>query len=171
MRKVAEKNPNRYRSEREQGAPMNTAELLDHVRKAQALPSDYALAAKLGVSPQRVSHFRNGREIPGDKAALHLAQLAQLDPGYVLACLHAERAKRPAERKAWQALARKAGIAAMLLITVGFVLLGQHIDGLARAETSMFGVTHYAQLTLAGLLGAMLAAFAVATAYRRPPRP
>jgi len=113
---------------------MNVAQLLDRVLKNAGIRSDYALAAQLGVSRQRISHFRAGREIPGDAMAMRLATMADIDAGYVLASMHALRAKRSDERRAWESLAKKATIAASLLITMGIILGYPSIDGQGLAE-------------------------------------
>ena len=49
----------------------------------------------------------------GDELAVKLAQLAQLDVGYVLAVIAAERAKRTDVRRTWESVARKLGGAAI----------------------------------------------------------
>lgn len=92
---------------------MKTTELLDAVKAALDLPSDYALAHTLGVSRQRVSMWRTSREGLGDEMALKVAGLLEIDPGYVLACLAAERARRPAVRRVWEKVAQ--GLALVLL--------------------------------------------------------
>jgi hypothetical protein len=89
-----------------------TVELLDAVKAALELPSDYALAHRLGVSRQRVSMWRTSREGLGDDIALKVAELLELDPGYVLACLAAERTQRPAVRQVWEKVAE--GLALVL---------------------------------------------------------
>lgn len=98
-----------------------TNELLDKVKARYGLPSDYALAAKLGMTRAGISGYRNGRSKLGDDAALRVAELLDLNPGYVLACMEAERTHSDAARAAWEKLAdfvKHHGAAAALLMLV-----------------------------------------------------
>lgn len=100
---------------------MNTNELLDMVKARYSLPSDYALAAKLGLTRSGISGYRNGRSKLGEDAALKVAHLLELDEGYVLACMEAERSQSEAARSAWERLAdrlKSGGVAAALLLLV-----------------------------------------------------
>lgn len=98
-----------------------TQDLLDQVKARYELPSDYALAKKLGMSRERVSRYRNTNGQLGDEAALKVAELLNLDPAYVLACAAFERTKNSAARTAWEHMANLAktyGAAAALLLLV-----------------------------------------------------
>jgi hypothetical protein len=52
--------------------------------------------------------------------AIRVAELLELDPGYVLACMAAERAQRPVVREAWERLAASL---AVLVMAVGSATL------------------------------------------------
>lgn len=109
------------------------AELLDAVRSRYGIRSDYALARFLNQPTNLVSRWRAGKGGPGDAVAAQLAGLLDLDAGYVLARLYAERATDAAGRAVWEALARRlapavAGLLAVLLLAP---LLGA--DGAALA--------------------------------------
>lgn len=79
-----------------------TAELLDRAKEKNRIPSDYALAKKLGVVRQRISQIRCGRAIAlKDMSAIKLANLLDVEPGYVFASIAAEYAKSPEARDAW----------------------------------------------------------------------
>lgn len=96
-----------------------TVEFLDALR-AQRRLSDRKAAALLGLSQAAVSRWRTGRDFPGDHQCIKLAQLLALDPGYVMACIHAERARLPDDKAAWQRIAeRLGGMAAAVLVGVG----------------------------------------------------
>ena len=97
---------------------MTTIQLLDKLKKAYDIPSDYAVAKFLGVKQQTVSHWRRGRSAFDDEIALKVADLLELDRGQVLAWMHAERCKNPDARRAFlklAELAKTAGIAAILM--------------------------------------------------------
>ena len=101
-----------------------TRDLLDAVKQRHKLPSDYALAAFLGMTRAHVSKYRCDRESLSDEKALRVAELLEMDAGYVLALMNAERAKRThndAALSAWSNLAerlKRGGVAAALLLLV-----------------------------------------------------
>jgi len=86
-----------------------TIELMDQAKAAAGIGSDYALAKLLGVSRAAVSQWRNGKGTMDDEAAAQVAALLQVEPGYVMACAQAERAKSEKARGRW------ARVAALLL--------------------------------------------------------
>lgn len=102
---------------------MTTNELLDQVKARHGLPSDYALAKLLGWTPQAVSNYRNRGRSLGDLSAIQVAGALEVDPGYVLAVVSAERAQTEEARRAWERAARRlsgalAGVLAFWLIGV-----------------------------------------------------
>lgn len=98
-----------------------TNEFMDAVKARYGLPSDYALAAKLGTTRSLVSAYRNNKRMLGDDTAVTVAKLLELDAGYVLACVAAERTQNPKARHAWEHAAeilKTYGAAAALLLLV-----------------------------------------------------
>src|SRR5574340_1031905 len=98
-----------------------TNEFLDLVKTRYGLKSDYALAGKLGITRSMVSGYRRGKSAFGDEMAVRVADLLELSPGYVLACIEAERSQIPAIRKAWENLAdlvKRHGAAAAVTLAV-----------------------------------------------------
>lgn len=104
-----------------------TDELLNALKAKTGKPSDYALAREiLHVSPTALQHARE-RGL-SDERAIEIAHALGIDAGAVLARIHAERAKSPAAREAWEKLAStlRAGAAAsvvFLFAAVGSVAL------------------------------------------------
>jgi hypothetical protein len=99
-----------------------TNELLDQVKARHGLKSDYALAKHLGMSSERISKYRTRGGALAEDNALKVAQLLELNEGYVLACMEAERAHSEAAKRAWARLAdfvKHHGAAAALLLLVG----------------------------------------------------
>jgi transcriptional regulator with XRE-family HTH domain len=98
---------------------MNLSNILDQARSASDIPSDYALAKRLGIPTQHISNWRNGRGFPSPLISFQLAKLAQLDPGQVIAWLETERAERAGNSDqvhAWRELLTKpASIAASVI--------------------------------------------------------
>lgn len=105
---------------------MTTRDFLDAIKARYRLPSDYALAHFMGISKGIVSSYRVGKSGIGDQTALKVAKLLELDPGYVLACLHAERAHRDDVREIWQKTAQTLkGTAAIAVICFQLSILCQ----------------------------------------------
>ena len=100
---------------------MNTNELLDAVKAQYSIESDYKLAHFLGIRQQTISGYRQKGIELGDETALLVADKLGLDPGVVLAWIHAARTKSPAARAALLELARRATKSAAAVIAWGFV--------------------------------------------------
>lgn len=67
--------------------------------------SDYKLAKVLQVSTGGMANYiKHGRSMD-DEIAIRVAELLDLNPGYVVACCHAERSKTVETTKVWEALA------------------------------------------------------------------
>jgi len=98
--------------------------LLDTARVACSLPSDVALAEKLGVSRQLVSQWRKGANPMSDERIAQIAHMAREDGGRWLLLIHAERASGAAA-KDWAALVRKFGAAAAVACVAVMPLLSQ----------------------------------------------
>jgi transcriptional regulator with XRE-family HTH domain len=83
-----------------------TTDLIDAVKKAKGITSDYALAKQLGLKPQTISNYRHGRTQMSDETAVALAGMIDRPPAPILAQLAAERAKSPEVAKVWREAAR-----------------------------------------------------------------
>lgn len=68
--------------------------LIEQLKAAYNLPSDYAVAKKLGSPSSTISGWRTGKHIINDSIALEIAELLELDPTRVVASLHIEQAKK-----------------------------------------------------------------------------
>ena len=114
----------------------STHELLEAAKHHSGLATDYKLGIVLGLSNSAVTNYRKGRSHPDDNVGRRLADLAGLDEGYVLACLHAERAKDEESRQAWQRIAKRLeGIAAALILAILANLGAVSVDRGALAST------------------------------------
>jgi len=120
-----------------------TTELLDQVKAKHGLPSDGKLSALLGLTRAQVSRYRNKGDAFGEDVALKVADLLDLDPGYVLACAAFERAKSEGARSAWRHVAdvsKRFGAAAALLLLVGVPALTPAPAEAAQAKASGGGM-------------------------------
>ena len=77
---------------------LTTVELLNRVKAAYNLPSNYALAKKLCVSSQAVGDYYNKGTTLNDKTAFMVAELLDLNPAYVVACSNMERAEKKEDK-------------------------------------------------------------------------
>lgn len=81
------------------------ADLADLDRRQCGTGSDYALAKRLKISRQRMSHYRRGRSGFDDYMCIKVARLLNIPAGEVLANIAASRAERPVIAKAWETAA------------------------------------------------------------------
>lgn len=124
------------------GIKMDSNQLLDALKAHTGAASDNALARKvLKVDPTAVRDMRE-RGL-SDAKAVQIATLLHLNPGEVLAAVHAERAKDPEVRKAWERLVKTVRSAAAGLFVVLGIAAGTPEPARAAVETSP--VIHYAK--------------------------
>lgn len=114
---------------------LTAADLSESARSAAGIPSFYRLARVLGVNDSTVANWRHGRATPDDAMAVRLADMAGLDPAYVVASMHAQRCTDDALRPILQRIAdatKAAGAAALAVILS--VLFSGTPDAQARAS-------------------------------------
>lgn len=137
-----------------------TVEILDAVRAARQLTSDYQLAALLETSTQRISNWRNGRHTMDNAMGVKVAGIIGREPLEIIAILEAERATTTELRKFWRTVA---ATAAAIFAAVGAVALDQDapallaVAQLAAVDTSTLCIMSNAILAL---LAALLVTFA-----------
>lgn len=125
---------------------MKTVDFLDAIKARHNLTSDYAAAAKLGVTRQMVSAYRAGKTF-GDDMALKTAELLDMPPGYVLACVHAERTADAATRKVWDSIARTMKAAGKATAGVAFAAMLAHQGDTRAALAIQKGAAHVTNCT------------------------
>lgn len=86
---------------------MTTIEYLQAVKTRLGITSDYALAARLGITRSAVSKLQMGKGIFGDDVALTVAQILDLNPLVVIAQANAERAPTAEMRARWTGVVEK----------------------------------------------------------------
>lgn len=115
-----------------------TADFLDALRVKLELPSDGRLAVYLGIHRQYLSRYRRNVITFDDEMSMKIADILETDPAFVVACMHAQRAKRSEEKKLWERIATSmAGVAAALVMVaiLPFVTLPYSDAGIiARSE-------------------------------------
>ncbi|GAB1720272.1 MAG: hypothetical protein NTAFB09_20030 [Nitrosospira sp.] len=83
-----------------------TLDFLDDIKATKQITSDYAPAKILDTRHTNISHYRNGRSRFDGLMCVKVAKVLGIDPGYVMACMEAERAKNDEVRKVWEKTAR-----------------------------------------------------------------
>lgn len=86
---------------------MNTIEYLQAVKTRLNITSDYALAARLGITRSAVSKLQQGGVSFSDDVALTIADILNVHPLQVIAAANAERAKTPEQRARWSGVMEK----------------------------------------------------------------
>lgn len=115
---------------------MKTADYMQAAKDRAGLPSDYALAVRLGVTRQAVSNWKRGVNLPDPLAAYRLGDLAGIDPLIVIADVERERAERMSREQdadAWGVILKRLGGAAASVL-LGTVLSAP--PGAANASPS-----------------------------------
>jgi transcriptional regulator with XRE-family HTH domain len=140
------------------------------LRAKFGLTSDYQVAKLLGMKRQQISSYRMGRHTFDDQIATKVAQLLEVPPAYIMACMAAQRAKTPEMRKTWERAAKVLAAAAVLITAGCTLLLGS--DAGAFDITQCFALflgylpvptIHYAQSVIAsGLFFAWVCAWTLA---------
>nr|WP_312392353.1 DUF3693 domain-containing protein [Stenotrophomonas geniculata] len=106
-------------------------ELLDAARERTGIPSDNALAARLGIQRQLLSKARAGEKPISDERIAQICALAKLDGPTWIAMIHAERATTATERALWRLMLDRMGAAAAVV-----ALVALSMPGFANAKTA-----------------------------------
>ena len=96
---------------------MNTIEYLREVKARTGIASDYALAARLGVTRSAVSKMQQGETSFSDDVALTVAEILGVNPLVVIAAANAERAKTPEQKARWPGLVEKFSVSFNTLLS------------------------------------------------------
>lgn len=100
----------------------STVDYLDAVKARLDLPSDYAAAKALGVTPSAVSKYRLGRAHFDDDICVRVAGILDIDVLQVIATVNYERARTESSRALWSGLLEKlSGVAVGVALAVGLV--------------------------------------------------
>jgi transcriptional regulator with XRE-family HTH domain len=98
-----------------------TNDFLDAVKSLKNIESDYKLAKFLNVNKAAVSSWRHGKSFLDDSICFRVAAALDIQPEYVVSCIHAERAKTDFERSMWSRMAAAFGAAACAVLVVGIL--------------------------------------------------
>lgn len=138
-------------------------QLLDQARIGANLPSDNALAQRMGVTRAVVSNWRQARNPIPDERIAQICAMAKLDGPLWIAMVHAERAQTQTERALWRLMLDRISAAAAV-----FALVALSMPGLANAKTAQIQAVSG---TENGGMYIMLKASPRTLAYRSPQSP
>ena len=93
-----------------------TVEFLNAVMQKHGIKSDNQLSIFLGCTRSAISGYRHKKTFLDDRLALKVADSLEIEPGYVLACIAAERSKDERVKKAWAWWADHKSLAAVLAV-------------------------------------------------------
>lgn len=116
------------------------ADLLDAARERTGLPSDNALAARIGIQRQLLSKARAGDKPLPDERIAQICAMAKLDGPTWIALIHAERATSATERALWRLILDRvsaaAAVVALVCISVPGIAKAKPVDiqGFARSD-------------------------------------
>lgn len=105
----------------------NTSDFLDALRVKLDLPSDGRLAVYLGMQRQYMSKYRTLGHTFDDAMSLRVADILEIDPAYVLACMHHQREKNEEVKKVWERLAKRLSAVAAVLAVLAVLPFGADI--------------------------------------------
>lgn len=102
---------------------MKASEYLDQCKAQLHIPSDYALAKKIGLSRFDVSRYRSGSRTPDAYACVRIAVILGLDPAQVIADLHSQGEQDAERRRFWtDFLSRASRAVACTLVALSIAL-------------------------------------------------
>lgn len=122
------------------------ASLLDKVREKCSIPSDNALAQRIGISRAAVSEWRSDQRPMPDERIAQLCAMAHIEPAEWLARLHAERAASAVERRAWMSILERLRPAAAVAGLAMLLGLGSQADAKPlNSKDNFAGTAYYVQ--------------------------
>lgn len=102
-------------------------QLLDDLKSAKEIGSDYKLSMYLGVVPGSVKNWRHGRSLPDSRATTRIANELGIDPDVLLLEIEAQRAPSEFAKDAWLRIAERLQGGAVhsallaILVVLGFI--------------------------------------------------
>lgn len=101
-----------------------TIDFIERLKARNDGCSDYRIAKLLGTTQSCVLRWTKHGKSLDDKYAIRVAELLELEPGYVLACIHAERSNDDNVTKHWEKIAGQFAACFALAIFVNVLFSG-----------------------------------------------
>lgn len=97
-------------------------DFVQKVRDLYDIKSDYGLAKALKISRNAISAHKHKRSKHfSEETAYKIAEMLNVDPAYVMACLAAERAKDERVRETWQRVSKMMRVGVIAIVVSIFV--------------------------------------------------
>lgn len=127
-----------------------TAQYLDAIREKYELPSDYAVAMKLGISRHAPSNYRHCKNAFDNHTCLLVARALETPLEQVIADMEIQREKDEKKKADWLGFELRlkgaaATIAAASLVTLNLGALPQNAHASSTYDNSILPATNYAQ--------------------------
>lgn len=81
---------------------LTTKQILDLIKKKYDLTSDYQLFKFTGWGQSTISNYRKKPQYLSDAHAIQAANLLEMPAGFIMSCIHAERAKNKTVKEEWK---------------------------------------------------------------------
>jgi hypothetical protein len=91
-----------------------TADFLDHLKSRLKCRNDADLGERMGWKASQTSRYRRLKTTFSNETSWRIAELCEMKPEYVVACMMAQQAKGPEARSTWARVAGQIGRAAAL---------------------------------------------------------
>jgi hypothetical protein len=123
-----------------------TADFLDALRVKLNLNSDGKLADYLGMHRQHVSRYRTMGGTFDDEMCIRVAEILEIEPAFVMASMHHQRAKNPKVKAVWEWTAQHLGglaaaLAVLAVLPFGLDNLSGGVDWLSSPALLAAGFT------------------------------
>jgi transcriptional regulator with XRE-family HTH domain len=131
---------------------MENKDLLDMAKSRANLPSDYALAKVLGITPGNLSNIRKNKAHPSNEVAIKLATLAGIDELRVIAEIELRTANSEKKKAFWTHYIESRSLAGCLAMTALAATLLITPESAKATETNIlqlqdYGTYNHAQAT------------------------
>lgn len=146
--------------------------VLEGIKSAHGLQSNYKLARFLGIKDASLAHYVHGRSLPDEKTCFKIATAAGIDPEIFTARVQAMRSRDDETRSIWERVAARlamaSGTAAAVILSVLFSTLFIAPDAYAKSvgDVSMLSKCDQTSYTSWNVGIAVLFALWLASALR-----
>ena len=121
----------------------NIRELLDAVKKAKGVETDYALAKVLTLPKQRISDYYKGKTAPDQFACLKIAESLNKPLAEIITAVEIDAEKDESRREAWRKYYKSiGGIAASFVLALFFAVTLIVTPTPAEASIGGIGQSH-----------------------------
>lgn len=132
-------------------------ELLNAIKQAHGIDSDYGLAKLLELPRGHISEYYSGKRSPNEYACMQIATALTMPLAEVMAIVRIEAEKDEKRRDAWKAYYKSIGgiAASFMMIVLSSVILIITSPSVSHAKTMGYEVGEFTQYKLCAYCGAV----------------